>query len=83
VSSLQEIELAIGGLSSKDQAKLVRDLPVLLAGRARDLQWQRILRDPTPNAALSSLADAVDAEYRRNPEVFPEIKEPQKISHRR
>jgi hypothetical protein len=75
VSSLQEIELAISGLSSEDQAKLVRDLPVLLAGREGDLAWQRILRDPTPSAALSSLADAVDMEYRRNPESFPEIKD--------
>ena len=75
MSSLQEIELAISGLSSEDQAKLVRDLPVLLAGREGDLAWQRILRDPTPSAALSSLADAVDMEYRRNPEAFPEIKD--------
>jgi hypothetical protein len=75
VSSLQEIELAISGLSSEDQAKLVRDLPVLLAGREGELAWQRILRDPTPSPALSSLADAVDAEYRRNPEAFPEIKD--------
>jgi hypothetical protein len=75
VSSLQEIELAISGLSSEDQAKLVRDLPVLLAGREGELAWQKILRDPTPSPALSSLADAVDAEYRRNPEAFPEIKE--------
>jgi hypothetical protein len=75
VSSLQEIEMAISGLSSEDQAKLVRDLPVLLAGQAGELAWQRILRDPTPSPALSGLADAVDAEYRRNPEAFPEIKE--------
>ena len=75
MSSLQEIELAISGLSSEDQAKLVRDLPTLLAGREGDLAWQRILRDPTPSAALSRRADAVDAEYRRNPEAFPEIKD--------
>jgi hypothetical protein len=75
VSSLQEIELAISGLSSEDQAKLIQDLPALLPGREGDLAWQRILRDPTPSPALSSLADAVDAEYRRNPDAFPEIKE--------
>jgi len=75
VSSLQEIELAISSLSSEDQAKLVQDLPALLAGREGDLAWQRILRDPTPSPALSRLADAVDAEYRCNPEAFPEIKE--------
>ena len=75
MSSLQEIELAISGLSPEDQTKLIRDLPVLLAGREGELAWQRILHDPTPSKALSSLADAVDAEYRRDPEVFPEIKE--------
>ena len=75
MSSLQEIELAISSLSSEDQAKLVRDLPVLLAGREADAAWQKILGDPTPSPALSSLADAVDAEYRGNPEAFPEIKD--------
>jgi hypothetical protein len=75
VSSLQEIELAISGLSSEDQAKLIKDLPVLLAGREGDVAWEKILSDPTPSPALSSLADAVDAEYRRNPESFPEIKD--------
>jgi hypothetical protein len=75
VSSLQEIESAISGLSSEDQAKLIRDLPALLAGYEGELAWQRILRDPTPSPALSRLADEVDAEYSRNPEAFPEIKE--------
>jgi hypothetical protein len=75
VGSLQEIELAISALSPEDQAKLVRDLPELLPGQMGDLVWQRILRDPTPSPALSALADAVDAEYRRNPESFPEIKD--------
>jgi hypothetical protein len=40
-----------------------------------DLVWQRIVRDPTPSPSLSNLVDAVDAEYRRNPEAFPEIKQ--------
>jgi hypothetical protein len=39
-----------------------------------DLAWQRILRDPRPSSALSSLVDAVDAEFGRNPNAFPEIK---------
>jgi hypothetical protein len=73
VSSLQEIELAISGLSSEDEAKLIRDLPLLLAGQEGELAWQKILHDPMPSPALSSLADAVDAKYRRNPEAFPEI----------
>jgi hypothetical protein len=75
VSSLQEIELAISSLSREDQAKLVQDLPALLPGYEGDLAWQRILRNPTPSPALSKLADAVDAAFSRDPEVFPEIKD--------
>jgi hypothetical protein len=32
-----------------------------------DLAWQRILSDPTPNSALSKLADAVDSEVSLQP----------------
>jgi hypothetical protein len=74
MSSLKEIETAIRGLSSGDRAKLVQDLPTLMPEWEGDLAWQRILHDPTPSSVLSSLADAVDAEYGRNPNAFPEIK---------
>jgi len=74
MSSLQEIESAISGLSAEDRAKLVEDLPTLLPEWQGDLVWQRILHDPTPSPALSSLVDRIDAEFARNPEVFPEIK---------
>jgi len=75
MSSLEEIESAIGNLPPEDRAKLVQDLPSLLPEWEGDLAWARILRDPTPSPALSALVDSVDAEYRRNPETFPEIKE--------
>ncbi len=75
MASLQEIELAIRSLSPEDRAKLVRDMPTLLPEWEGDLAWQKILHDPTPSSALSSLADAVDAQFRRDPEAFPEIKE--------
>jgi hypothetical protein len=74
MSLLQEIETAIRGLSSGDQAKLVQDLPTLMPEWAGNFAWQRILRDPTPSSALSSLVDAVDAEFDHNPNAFPEIK---------
>jgi hypothetical protein len=73
MSSLQEIELAISGLSPEDQARLVRDLPALLPEWEGDLAWRRILGDPTPSPTLSRLVDALDAEFRCNPEAFPEI----------
>ena len=75
MNSLQEIELAISGLSTEDRAKLVRDLPTLLPEWEGDLAWQRILRDPTPSSGLAALVDEVDAQFRRDPETFPEIKE--------
>jgi hypothetical protein len=75
MSSLQEIEAAIGNLSPADRAKLVQDLPSLLPEWQGDFAWARILRDPAPSASLSALVDAVDVEYSRNPEAFPEIKE--------
>jgi len=74
MSSLQEIETAIRGLSSGDRARLVQDLPALMPEWEGDLAWQRILRDPRPSSALSSLVDAVDAEFGHNPNAFPEIK---------
>jgi hypothetical protein len=75
MTSLEEIESAISGLSPRDRHKLVRDLPSLLPEWEGELAWARILNDPAPNAALSGLADKVDREFNRNPESFPEIKD--------
>jgi hypothetical protein len=74
MSSLQQIESLISGLSLRDRAKLVRDLPALLPEWEAELAWQRIHRDPSPSEALSSFVDGVDAEFRRDPEAFPKIK---------
>ena len=75
MSSLQEVELAISGLSAKDRARLVQHLPALLPEWEGEVAWQRIVHDPKPSPALSRLVDSVDAEFRRNPEAFPEITE--------
>jgi len=75
MSSLQEIERAISALSPADRARLVKDLPTLLPELDGDAAWERIIRNPAPSAKLSALVDAVDAEYGKNPNVFPEIKE--------
>lgn len=75
MSSLEEIESAISCLSAEDRARLVQDLPMLLPEWRGELAWQRILHDATPSPALSSLVDAVDAQFARDPEAFPEIKE--------
>jgi hypothetical protein len=75
MSSLKEIESAIRALSPDDRARLVKDLPALLPEWEGDLAWARILNDPTPSQALSAFVDEVDAQYRQNPEAFPEIRE--------
>ena len=75
MSSLQEIESAIGSLSHQDRVKLVQDLPSLLPEWEGELAWAKILNNPTPNIALSRMVDEVDAAYGRNPEIFPEIKD--------
>jgi hypothetical protein len=75
VNSLQDIENAITGLSAEDRATLIRDLPRLFPECEGDLKWQAILHDPTPSPALSRLADSIDAEFARNPESFPEIRD--------
>jgi hypothetical protein len=75
MSSLQEIESAITGLSAEDRERLVQHLPALLPEWEGEVAWQRIIHDREPSVALSRLTDAVDAEFRRNPEVFPEITE--------
>jgi len=75
MSTALEIEAAIKSLSPQERKKLVRDLPVLLPELDGDEAWKRILDDPTPNAALSAFADAIDAEHQRDPKAFPEIKD--------
>lgn len=73
MSTAGEIEAAIRTLSPTERKKLVRDLPALLPELDGDEAWKRIIEDPTPNAALSAHIDAIDAEYQRNPDAFPEI----------
>lgn len=75
MSSLQEIKRAISALSPADRAKLVKDLPSLLPELDGDAAWKRIVSDPAPSAKLSALVETVDAEYEKNPNAFPEIKE--------
>ncbi len=75
MSTALEIEAAIQSLSPQERKKLVRDLPALLPELDGDEAWKRIIEDSTPSASLSAFADAVDAEYQRNPKGFPEIKD--------
>jgi len=75
MSSLQEIEQAIRNLSPANREQLLRDLPALLPELDRDAAWERIINDPRPRPALTTLLDQVDAKLRENPKAFSEIKE--------
>ena len=75
MSTAQEIETAIRSLSPEERDKLVKKLPVLLPELNGDAAWEKLLRDPRPRPALTALMDEIEAEYRRNPEAFPEIRE--------
>ena len=75
MSTVQEIESAIGKLGPAERDHLVRDLPRLLPELDGDAAWERINNDPRPRPALATLLDKVDAEMQRNPEAFPEIQD--------
>ena len=75
MSTLQEIESAIRSLSAEDRQRLAQDLPGLLSEVDGDAAWERIIRDPRPRPAFAALVDKLEAEFQRNPNVFPEIKD--------
>lgn len=75
MSTALEIEAAIQSLSPQERKKLVHDLPALLPELDGDEAWKQIIEDSKSNSALSAFADAVDAERKRNPDAFPEIKD--------
>jgi hypothetical protein len=75
MSTAREIEAAIRMLSPVEREKLVKDLPVLLPELDGDLAWNRIIGDPRPRPELTALLDQVEAEYKKNPAAFPEIKD--------
>jgi hypothetical protein len=75
MSTAVEIEAAIRMLSPVEREKLIKDLPVLLPELDGDLAWNRIIGDTRPRPALTALLDQVEADYKKNPAAFPEIKD--------
>jgi hypothetical protein len=75
MSSVQEIKAAIRALKPDQRRELVRDLPTLLPELDGDVAWEKITRDSSPRSALTSMVNEVQAEYRRKPDEFPEIKD--------
>ena len=75
MSTVQEIEAAIRSLAPAQREELVKNLPGLLPELDGDAAWERIARDSRPRPGFTALLNEVQAEYRRDPQVFPETKE--------
>jgi hypothetical protein len=73
MSTAQEIEDAIRALPASERDKLVRAIPNLFPEFA-DEEWQRIINDERPRPGLSQLLNETEAELRRDPDAFPEMK---------
>ncbi len=75
MSTVQEIEAAIRSLAPAQREELVKDLPGLLPELDGDAVWERITRDSRPRPGFTALLNEVQADYQRDPKVFPEITE--------
>ncbi len=75
MSTVAEIEAAIKALPPAERERLAEDLPSILPELRGDLAWQRIIADDRPRAALTALGDQIEAQFKANPDQFPEIKE--------
>ena len=75
MSTVAEIEEAIRGLSPAEREHLAEDLPSILPELNGDLKWQRIINDPRPRPALSSLGDEIAAQFKQAPAAFSELRD--------
>jgi hypothetical protein len=50
-------------------------LPGILPELNGDAEWRRIIADSRPSQSLNQLVERIDAQMRKGPEVFPEIKD--------
>jgi uncharacterized protein (DUF2249 family) len=75
MSTAREIEEAIRSLPPSERTKLLHDIPDLFPELSGDTEWERIIADERPRPTLTELLDKTEAEFRRNPDVFPELTE--------
>ncbi len=75
MSTVQDIESAIWALSPEERDQLAKVLPALLPELDGDAARERIIRDTRPRPAFSALVDKLEADFQRNPNAFPEIKD--------
>ncbi len=81
MSTVEEIEEAIGKLPDAERARLAESLPKLVPELDGDALWEAIIRDPRPRPALTALGDEIEASFRKNPEQFPEMTEEEFDKH--
>jgi hypothetical protein len=74
MSTVQEIKAAIQALPPNEREELAEALPEILPELNGDAEWERIINDPRPSPALTALGDAIEAEFKRDPEAFPEMR---------
>jgi hypothetical protein len=75
MSTAREIEAAIRTFSPVEREKLIKNLPGLLPELDGDLAWNQIVGDTRARQGLTALLDQVEADFKRNPAAFPEIKD--------
>ncbi|MBE0544877.1 MAG: hypothetical protein IH623_26360 [Verrucomicrobia bacterium] len=75
MSTVAEIEAAIKALSSADRERLAEDLPSILPELNGDLKWQRMVNNPRPRPALTTLGDEIAAQFKNNPATFSEMRD--------
>lgn len=75
MSTVAEIEAAIKALPPKERERLAESLPSILPELNGDLKWQRILHDPAARPALSALGDEIEAQFKKNPTAFSEMRD--------
>jgi hypothetical protein len=73
VNTVQDIEAAIRALSPEERERLAQNLPALLPEIDGDVAWERIIRDTRPRPAFSARVDQLEAEFQRDPTLFPEL----------
>ncbi|PYJ49544.1 MAG: hypothetical protein DME87_09280 [Verrucomicrobia bacterium] len=75
MSTAREIEEAIRSLAPAERNKLLHNIPDLFPELSGDAEWERIIADERPRPALTELLDKAEAEFRHNPDRFPELTE--------
>ncbi|MBE0544879.1 MAG: hypothetical protein IH623_26370 [Verrucomicrobia bacterium] len=75
MSTVAEIEAAIKALTPADRERLAEDLPSILPELNGDLKWQRIVNDPRPRPALTTLGDEIAAQFKNNPATVSEMRD--------